>query len=134
MKKAGRIGMVFGVFDSLHEGHKHFLNRAQEKCDELYVAVAQDAVVESLKGKKPRQNMEERMHALEEYDRSLNVVEGDTDLGTWKVLRSVRPDIVFVGYDQEAVQAEIKVLSIPAEAVSAYEPDKYKSSFLASGN
>lgn len=130
MKKAGRIGMVFGVFDSLHEGHKHFLSNAQEKCDELYVAVAQDSIVELLKGKKPRQTTAERIHALESYDRSLNVVPGDTELGSWKILRNIRPDIVFVGYDQEAIGEEIKALSIPVEAVSAHEPHKYKSSFL----
>lgn len=131
MKKAGRIGMVFGVFDNLHEGHKHFLARAQEDCDELYVAVAQDSVVESLKGKKPRQNISERMTALEAYDRSLNVVGGDTELGTWKVLRNTRPDIVFVGYDQEAIGSEVKALSIPVTVISAHEPETYKSSFLA---
>ncbi len=122
--------MVFGVFDSLHEGHKHFLSNAQEKCDELYVAVAQNSIIESLKGKKPRQNITERMQALAAYDRSLNVVEGDTELGTWKVLRNVRPDIVFVGYDQEAIGTEIKALSIAVETVSAHEPEKYKSSLF----
>lgn len=131
MKKPGRIGMVFGVFDTLHEGHKHFLEKAQEKCDELYVAVAQDSVVESLKGKKPRQNMVERMQVLQAYDRSLNVVEGDLELGTWKVVRNVRPDVVFIGYDQDAIGGEIKALSIPVEVVSAHEPEKYKSSFQA---
>ena len=131
MKKAGRIGMVFGVFDVLHDGHKHFLTNAQEKCDELYVAVAQDSAVESLKGKKPRQNITERIQALTTYDRSLNVVEGDTELGTWKVLRNVRPGIVFVGYDQETIGIEIKALSIPVEILPAHEPERYKTSILS---
>jgi cytidyltransferase-like protein len=131
MKKAGRIGLVFGVFDSLHKGHEHFLTEAQERCDELYVAVAQDSVVESLKGKKPRQSMTERIQALESYDRSLNVIEGDMELGTWKVLRNIRPDIVFVGYDQEVIETEIRALSIQVEALSPHEPDTYKSTLLA---
>jgi cytidyltransferase-like protein len=130
MRKAGRIGMTFGVFDGLHEGHKRFLSSAQEQCDELYVAVADDEVVRLLKGAAPHRTLAERMRELEEYDRSLNVVSGDSTLGTWKVLRNVKPDIVFIGYDQEALKTALAGSAIPLLAIDAHEPGRFKSSLI----
>ena len=46
-------GMVFGVFDGLHEGHKYLLTEAAKLCDELVVVVTLDEAVATLKGHLP---------------------------------------------------------------------------------
>ncbi len=46
-------GVVFGVFDGLHEGHKKFLTDAAARCVELIVVVAHPKAVLTLKKKYP---------------------------------------------------------------------------------
>ncbi len=123
-------GLLFGVFDFLHEGHKHFLSEAESKCDDLTVAVAPDAVVELLKGKKPKQNLEERMRALCEWNQALTVVKGDERTGSWKIVLETKPDVLFLGYDQQALEPDLKQFGIRIEYVGAHEPERYKSSLL----
>lgn len=131
MKRAGRIGMVFGVFDYLHEGHKYFLSQAESQCDQLTVAVAPDSVVRELKHKAPGQSLEERMHALTLWNRGLNVRAGDERPGAWSAIREERPDVIFLGYDQQALQPELEQFGIPIVIVNAHQPHKYKSSLSA---
>jgi cytidyltransferase-like protein len=123
-------GMLFGVFDIFHEGHKHFISEAESKCDELTVAVAPDATVEILKGKKPKHTLDERMRALSEWNQALDVIPGDERLGSWKVVRNERPDVIFLGYDQEALKEELSVFNIRIEIIGAHEPERFKSSLL----
>lgn len=125
-------GLLFGVFDLLHEGHKYFISRAEAMCDDLAVAVTPDAVAEEMKGKAPRQNLVERMRALSEWNRALDVRAGDERNGSWKVLRDVRPDVIFVGYDQEGLKAELASFGTRIEVIGPHEPERYKSSLMGS--
>jgi FAD synthetase len=54
-KEGGERGRViaFGVFDGLHEGHRHFLREARKLGGRLTVAVAHDEAVVMLKGRRP---------------------------------------------------------------------------------
>jgi len=54
IKVSYNVGMVFGVFDGLHQGHKHFLQAAAKRCKQLIVVVTVPAVVSVLKKHKPR--------------------------------------------------------------------------------
>jgi len=123
-------GILFGVFDMLHEGHKHFLKRAAEQCDELVAVVARSEVVAAMKGKEPRQPLEARMQAIEAWDKSITARAGDERERSWKVLRDERPDVIFIGYDQDAIEEELKGFGIRIVRVEAYEPEKFKSSLL----
>ena len=109
--------MVFGVFDGLHPGHRHFLREASLQCKELVVVVARDAVVERLKQKTPRRALTERMEEIRAFDERFIVVPGDDTEGTWSVLEAHRPDAVFVGHDQEALTRALAKL-IPTIHIS----------------
>lgn len=125
-----KTGMVFGVFDGLHEGHKHFLAEAAQKCGELFVVVATDEVVEELKGHYPENMYERRVRALREFDPRLHILPSDDIMGSWEVLENVRPDIVFLGHDQEAIAEELRQRKMRFVFLEAHYPEQFKSSLL----
>ena len=104
--------MVFGVFDGLHEGHRDFLRQAKACGDYLVVVIAQDHIVEVLLGKLPTANFEERFEHLENEDAVDEVAIGDHVPNTWQVIPKHKPDIIVLGYNQDALK----------EALQAYLP------------
>ncbi|MGC9968723.1 MAG: adenylyltransferase/cytidyltransferase family protein [Minisyncoccia bacterium] len=103
-----RTVMVFGTFDGIHDGHRAFLRQAREHGDHLIVAVAQDAVVEQLKKRPPQRNIQERIGALADEALADQVVAGDTEIGTYAVVKRYRPDVIALGYDQTALKKDIE--------------------------
>lgn len=93
--------VVFGVFDLLHPGHLYFLQQAKKHGTHLTVVVTRDTRVCAEKKHQPFFNERERLSmvgALKWVDRA---ILGDK-VGEWRVLKRLRPDIVCVGYDQNA--------------------------------
>ena len=123
-------GILFGVFDMLHNGHKHFMTEAAALCDVLAVAVAPSAVVAALKGREPKQTLEQRMQAIAEWNAALEVLAGDERLGSWKVIMDEKPDVIFLGYDQEALKPELERFGIRIMVIGSHEPETFKSSLI----
>tara|TARA_B100001179_G_C18602552_1_gene411428 strand:- start:4373 stop:4792 length:420 start_codon:yes stop_codon:yes gene_type:complete len=128
------VGLLFGTFDGIHEGHRFLIAQALLKVDTLYVSVADDSVIKKIKERAPRKNQKERMTDIRRTFKSVNVVTGDKILGQWNALEEQRPDVVFVGYDQKALQEALgsvqekygfKVIEIPS-----HMPEIFKSSLL----
>ena len=134
-KSAIKKVMVFGVFDGLHEGHRYFLAMAREQGDELIAVVAPDEMVRLLKNKTPRHNEKERMAAVmqlsrlslyrEDDPRLIDVtraVLGDRVLGAYQVIKKYKPDIICLGYDQDALGEDLeeKMESGAIPAISFY--------------
>jgi cytidyltransferase-like protein len=125
-----KTAMAFGVFDGLHEGHRDFLRQAMGKCDRLIVVVAPSEAVMALKGRMPKRSYDERAAALRELDPSLVIVPSDAEIGSWKVVRDHRPDVVFLGHDQQAIAGELARIGVPFEFLESHEPERFKSSIL----
>ncbi len=134
IKDKKQLGLVFGVFDGLHKGHKHFLNDALEHCGKLVVILARSSTVVVLKGHKPRFSFMERAEALRVFDSRTSVLPGDKKPGKWKVLRDIgfNPDThtVILGYDQKDIAVELQKMSVKFITLSSFKPEKYKSSYL----
>lgn len=66
LRSEGRkVVLTNGVFDLLHEGHRHYLERARALGDALFVAMNSDASTRRLKGpERPVQGQEVRARAL----------------------------------------------------------------------
>jgi len=124
--------MVFGVFDGLHEGHKFLLTEAAKGCEELVVVVTPDETVKLLKKRFPKHPYSARSSAITQFNSSLKVIPGDEKPGQWTVLADHRPDMVFLGYDQQAIADELKKIDIPFTFLAPHHPHKYKSSLLDS--
>ena len=122
--------MVFGVFDRLHEGHRHFLIEARSKCDILTVVVTPDDVSLKRKGFSPKHSLEERMNALKAFDMDMNIIKGDSEDSSWHVIDEHDPSRVFLGYDQSLIAEELKKMGIPYTFLDAYKPEEFKSSLM----
>lgn len=122
--------MVFGVFDGLHEGHKKFLTDAAARCTELVVVVAHPEAVLTLKKKHPLRTLEDRIGEIRSFNPRLEVVTGDATLGEWRALKEHRPDMVFLGYDQERIGEALKKMNVPFTILGAHRPSEFKSSLL----
>lgn len=126
--------LAFGAFDPLHAGHGHFLSNAATLGDKLIVALASDEVIATLKGHDARMSFNERKSALELHHALITVVESDAS-GTFTLLDQVQPDVIALGYDQDALRAALEAWmtthrTIPMVTLESHEPEKYKSSLI----
>ncbi len=122
--------MVFGVFDGLHAGHRYFLTEASRRCKRLMVVVTPSETVRVLKGRLPHRTYEERAKAIRLFDPKLDIISGDTVLGTWTVLEKHPPEVVFLGYDQQTLADELTKQQVPFVTLDSHYPEKHKSSLL----
>jgi FAD synthetase len=119
-----KVVLASGVFDLLHLGHVLFLEAAKKaggEDAELVVIVARDSTVERTKGKKPIMSEDDRrtlVGSLRVVDRS---VLGYENFDVGEVIDEVKPDVIALGYDQDAmasqVQAFVKVHHLLVEVV-----------------
>lgn len=128
--------MVFGVFDGIHEGHRDMFKEAKSCGDYLIAVLPQDHIVKHLKGHLPAINFKERMAHLQEEDFVDEVVAGDSELGTWGVIKKHRPEVIAVGYDQTALKQSLEVnfskigYRPEIKVMQSFEPNVYHSSLL----
>lgn len=102
--------------------------REAEKKGELTVVIARDRTVRRVKGKSPVQDERERCAIVQRYVPTARVMLGDEN-DYLAPIRTVRPELIVLGYDQglpPGVRAED--LPCPVERLSAFEPQRYKSS------
>ncbi len=130
-----KIVMCFGTFDGLHPGHEDYFRQAKEHGDELFVVVARDTTVVDVKGNLPAINELDRLMCIKDHP-----LVDDARLGypgdKYKIIEEVNPDILCLGYDQEAftenLDAELARRGLSAMILRAepFLPDMYKSSLL----
>ncbi|OGY99549.1 MAG: hypothetical protein A3B13_00535 [Candidatus Liptonbacteria bacterium RIFCSPLOWO2_01_FULL_45_15] len=130
--------MVFGVFDGVHEGHRHFFREAKKIGDYLIAVVAADEIARVLKGKHPKKEISERIAEIEQEIEVDEVLVGDEEMGSWEIIKRIRPHVVAVGYDQKEMKRDLENSIdnfnwfIEIETISAHKPEKYHSSLLDS--
>jgi cytidyltransferase-like protein len=124
------IGMVYGVFDGFHEGHRHFLREAMKHCHRLIVVVAHPDMVKLLKDRTPYYALDERLAAIRAFHPTAEVIIGDCATGQWTALKHYQPDIVLLGYDQNRLGTELKKIGVRSRIITAHFPTKFKSSIL----
>jgi len=111
VKKRGKIVLASGTFDLLHLGHVKYLEEAKKaggKNAKLVVIVARDRTVEKRKGRKPVMPEDHRRALVE----SLKVVDqailGYEDFDMSKVIQTIKPDVIAVGYDQNGIERKVR--------------------------
>lgn len=101
--------MVFGVFDGLHEGHRYFLMEALRQAQgDLVVVVAHDETVRQLKHKTPKFGELERVEAIRKVLPQASVVLGDQQQGSYNVVKTHRPAMICLGYDQRELGDDLR--------------------------
>lgn len=132
------VGLVFGVFDGLHDGHRAMLKQARFHADRLIVALPTDAVVMQLKGRPPSRPWNTRADELRASGLVDDVVQGDEMAGEYHVLDRVQPDVILLGYDQGKLRQDLERYNtlhtthsnIPLVTLTSFQPERYKSSLL----
>lgn len=130
--------MVFGVFDGIHPGHRSLFAQARALGDHLVAVTTHDHVVRRLKGHEPWRPAPERLAALRAEPLVDEAVLGDAEPGSWQVLERLRPDVVALGYDQQALEASLSSFleshglgsQVQVRVLEAHEPERWKSSLL----
>ena len=129
--------VIFGTFDGIHKGHLEFIRQARKQGDRLVVIIARDNVVKELKKKIPAHNEMERLDTVLNIEEIDQVFLGDSERGTYKTLKEINPDIIFLGYDQQDLHNDIfkKIESdnLPKMELlfgKPYQPELFKSSIL----
>lgn len=119
--------LVCGTFDRLHPGHMFLLREASRR-GKLFVLVARDATVQRVKGSLPEETEHVRRESLQRaFPHARVFLGGHGDFIT--PVRSLRPDLLLLGYDQHLPPGIRETdLPCPFERLSAFHPEKYKSS------
>lgn len=136
--EANKKIVVFGVFDGLHPGHRNFLEQASAFGDEINAIVARDSVVGRLKSRKTKHSETKRVSFLDQHELIAKVFLGDETEGEYLVLKNINPDLICLGYDQQALYQDLKTRinqkELPAMELSIldpHEPEKYHSSLFS---
>ena len=95
----GILVMTNGVFDVLHDGHRHLLREAKKHGDFLLVAVNDDASVAALKGVgRPVQSVADRVSALRAVP-DVDAVIRFSGTTPKRCIEIFRPDVLVKGDD-----------------------------------
>jgi len=132
--------LIFGVFDGIHDGHKAFIHEARAQGDRLIAIVARDETVSRLKGRSVVNSEVFRINELLKMEDIDLVLLGDEVEGSYKSLLEVNPDVIYLGYDQEALLNDIKKSMkkgyLPKAKIiqgQPYHPEIFHSSILNKG-
>jgi len=129
--------MVFGTFDILHPGHLYFLRAAKKLGDYLIVSLARDVNVRKIKGRKALNSEKDRKQLIESVKYINQAVLGSKH-DYIKHIVSQKPDIIALGYDQQAFTKNLKNrlaaagLRVKVVRLKPYRSSQYKSSKILS--
>ena len=112
--------MVFGSFDTLHDGHRALFAQAREHGD-VYVVVARDESIKLLKNRQPRLSESDRVGAVQSEADVHRAVLGDSR-DFFVVIEDYSPDILLLGYDQttfseENIAAELETRGLTCDPI-----------------
>ena len=132
--------MVFGTFDVVHPGHRHFFAQARALVKApakayLIVSVARDANVKRIKGKKPRFGEKARLARIKKLLEVDKAVLGAMENHIPHILKQ-RPQIIALGHDQKAYTEGLHAalaergLEVKIVRLKAHARHKYRSSLV----
>lgn len=105
-----RVAIASGVFDLVHYGHVRFLEEAKKaggKNVKFIVIVARDKTVMKMKNRKPVMPEDHRRAVIEALKPVDEAVLGFEDLSFKETIKSIKPDVIAIGYDQKKIEKEV---------------------------
>lgn len=129
--------LIFGTFDRLHEGHFSFFRQAGKLGSFLIAVVARDKFVKKAKGRLPASNEILRARNLRKINMVGKVILGSRTHDFYTTIRTYKPKIVALGYDQSPSIWKLKrnlkrhrIKNVKIVRLRPYKPRVYKSSKL----
>lgn len=130
--------LIFGTYDGIHEGHRHFFAQARALAPHPYliVSLARDINVLKVKGRLPYDTEAVRKNLLVQEPLIDEVVLGALGDDYIEHICSLQPEIIALGYDQDgtpytnALREKLRDADCNATIVRCepYKPEIYKSS------
>ena len=129
--------IVFGTFDTFHKGHESFFKQAKRLGDYLLVVVARDTHVKRAKRYSPVNSEKIRAAKVRAAKQPNKVILGSKTHNFYRTLRTYKPEIIALGYDQKPFVRELKgqlkkhrLANIKIVRLRGYKPNIYKSSLI----
>lgn len=101
--------VVFGIFDGVHEGHRFLFSQARAFGTDLVAVVGRDDFVRKFKHKEPRNNEKHRVEMVQKEPLVDKAVLGDEQASSWNILEQLKPDVICLGYDQDALEKDLNL-------------------------
>ena len=120
MKKS-KIGIAWGVWDGLHQGHLNLLEKASKKCDKLIVGVSTDELVKDKKGVKTLFPYSHRKKLVDNLKFVSDAIPQSKTYTKEKAVKKYKPDFIFVGDDWKGKGWEGESLGVPVKYIKYTE-------------
>jgi len=120
MEKTPEIGIIAGNFDVIHPGYIRLFKIMAEKCTTPFILLHDDPTIERPKKCKPILSVSERkemISALFDFD-MVYFLTYNTESELYFLLKSIDPDVRFLGDDYQGKSYTGDDLGIPVEWVN----------------
>lgn len=94
-----KIGVIAGNFDIIHPGYIKMFKQCELNCEQLFILLQEDPSIERPEKQKPVLSVEERREILESVVYSRAILTYNTEAELLFLLKSINPDIRFLGDD-----------------------------------
>lgn len=93
------IGLIAGAFDIIHPGYIDMFEEAHNNCDILVIALHDDPTIERPEKLKPILSYDDRCKILSSIKYIDRIYPYDTEEDLINLIKTVKPDIRFLGDD-----------------------------------
>lgn len=108
-----KTGVIAGNFDVIHPGYIYTFRECKKNCDRLVVLLHNDPTIERPHKIKPILSVTERIEILSSIRYIDDVIPYDRENDLEELLRTIKPDIRFLGDDYIDKEFTGKYLGIP---------------------
>ena len=118
MNETPNKGIIAGNFDVIHPGYVAMFKEIKDNCEEVYILLHDDPTIERPEKKKPILSIEERREMLEMMFTYPVILSYNTEEELLFLIKSINPDIRFLGDDYIDKDYTGKELYIPVHWIS----------------
>lgn len=93
------IGVIAGNFDVLHPGYLKMFQEIEHHCEKLIILLHDDPTIERPEKKKPILSLDERREMLKQFTWHHTILTYNTEAELHFLLKSINPDVRFLGDD-----------------------------------
>ena len=93
------IGVIAGNFDVLHPGYLKMFQEIEKNCERLFILLHDDPTIERPEKKKPILSVDERREMLKQFTWYHTILTYNTESELLFLLKSINPDVRFLGDD-----------------------------------
>jgi len=134
---ATKIGVIAGNFDTIHPGYVKIFDTMNKNCDQQFILLHDDPTIERPEKCKPVLSVKERIKILSKFFANPVFLSYNIEEELYFLLRSVNPDIRFLGDDYIGKRFTGDDLEIPIHWIDrshGWSTTKYKKLIANSFN